>query len=63
MSKSARGKASKPGINKSKQYIDNVNAGAPGIYAWQFDDLNSTYNCRKTGGTVDYTITFCPAAP
>ena len=52
-----------PGINNSTQYITNVNSGAPGIYAWQFDDLNSTFNCRKTGGTVDYTITFCPAAP
>ncbi|MEE9913271.1 MAG: thaumatin family protein [Deltaproteobacteria bacterium] len=50
-----------PEIKNSTQYITNVNTGAPGIYAWQFDDLNSTYNCRKTGGTVDYTITFCPS--
>jgi hypothetical protein len=49
-----------PGIKNSTQYIANVNAGAPGVYAWQFDDLNSTFNCRKTGGSVDYTITFCP---
>jgi hypothetical protein len=52
-----------PNIKNSTQYITNVNAGAPGVYAWQFDDFNSTYNCRKTGGTVDYTITFCPSAP
>lgn len=50
-----------PEINKSTEYISNVNAGAPGVYAWQFDDFNSTYNCRKTGGVVHYTITFCPA--
>jgi hypothetical protein len=44
----------------SLQYISDVNAGIPGVYAWQFDDLNSTYFCRKDGGVVDYTITFCP---
>jgi len=49
-----------PDINKSAEYITNVNTGVPGVYAWQFDDLNSTFNCRKTGGAVDYTITFCP---
>ncbi len=49
-----------PNIKNSTQYITNVNAGIPGVYAWQFDDFNSTYNCRKTGGSVDYTITFCP---
>lgn len=50
-----------PDINKSTQYIEKVNAAVPGVYAWQFDDMNSTFKCRKTGGQVDYTITFCPA--
>lgn len=49
-----------PDINKSVEYITNVNRDVPGVYAWQFDDLNSTYICRKTGGHVDYIITFCP---
>jgi|GEM_PF-1339098 len=50
-----------PGIaTSSLQYIANVNSAIPGVYAWQFDDLKSTYFCRKTDGVVDYTITFCP---
>jgi hypothetical protein len=46
----------------SLQYISNVNSSIPGVYAWQFDDLNSTFFCRKTDGVVDYTITFCPTS-
>lgn len=45
---------------KSLSYIANVHDKCPGVYAWQFDDVNGTYNCRKTGGLVDYTVTFCP---
>ena len=52
-----------PGIaTNSLQYIDNVNSSIPGVYAWQFDDLKSTFFCRKTDGVVDYTITFCPTS-
>jgi hypothetical protein len=47
---------------QSLQFMQNVNAGAPGAYAWQFDDLQSSYVCRKTGGEVNYTVTFCPSA-
>jgi hypothetical protein len=49
-----------PAINRSVEYITAVNNAVPGVYAWQFDDQNSTFNCRKTGGQVDYEITFCP---
>ncbi len=41
-------------------YIADAHTGCPGVYAWQFDDSGSTYNCRKTGGEVDYDVTFCP---
>ena len=44
----------------SQEYIANVHKTCPGVYAWQFDDVNGTYNCRKTNGLVDYTVTFCP---
>jgi hypothetical protein len=47
---------------QSLEFIKNVNAGAPGAYAWQFDDLKSSYICRKTNGVVNYTVTFCPSA-
>ncbi|HEY3278287.1 MAG TPA: BACON domain-containing protein, partial [Syntrophorhabdaceae bacterium] len=45
---------------QSLEFIKNVNTGAPGAYAWQFDDLKSSYKCRKTDGVVNYTVTFCP---
>ena len=52
-----------PGIaTNSLQYIANINSGIPGVYAWQFDDLTSTFFCRKDDGVVDYTITFCPTS-
>lgn len=41
-------------------YIDTVRAACPKTYAWQFDDVAATFNCRKTGGLVDYEVTFCP---
>lgn len=41
-------------------YIDAVHAACPGAYAWQFDDVRASYQCRKTDGLVDYVITFCP---
>ena len=44
----------------SQSYIANVKASCPQVYAWQFDDKAATFNCRKTGGLVDYTVTFCP---
>jgi len=44
----------------SKSYIANVKASCPQVYAWQFDDRAATFNCRKTNGLVDYTVTFCP---
>jgi len=44
----------------SLDYIANVKTSCPTVYAWQFDDHAATYNCRKTDGLVDYTVTFCP---
>ena len=44
----------------SQDYIANVKAACPTVYSWQFADLNATFNCRKTDGLVDYTVTFCP---
>jgi hypothetical protein len=44
----------------SLSYIAAVKAVCPEVYAWQFDDHAATFNCRKTDGLVDYTVTFCP---
>lgn len=40
------------------QYITNVKSACPNAYSWQFSDLTSTMQCRKTSGLVDYDITF-----
>lgn len=47
--------------DNSKSYISTVHQTCPNVYAWQFDDSNSTYHCRKTNGLVNYTIEFCPS--
>jgi hypothetical protein len=47
----------------AQTYIANVHTACPGVYAWQFDDVNGSYQCRKTDGLVNYTVTFCPASP
>ena len=54
----------------AQSYIANVHAACPSVYAWQFDDTNGTFHCRKdpnpaTGapGMVDYVIEFCPGIP
>jgi hypothetical protein len=44
----------------SLSYISNLKTACPQAYGWQFDDANATFNCRKTDGLVDYTVTFCP---
>jgi hypothetical protein len=44
----------------SLSYVSAVKAACPEVYAWQFDDHAATFNCRKTDGLVDYTVTFCP---
>ncbi len=44
-------------------YIANVKQACPKVYAWQFDDVKATFNCRKTDGLVDYVIEFCPGVP
>ena len=41
-------------------YISAVKAVCPEVYAWQFDDHAATFQCRKTDGLVNYTVTFCP---
>jgi hypothetical protein len=41
-------------------YISAVKASCPEVYAWQFDDHAATFQCRKTDGLVNYTVTFCP---
>jgi hypothetical protein len=41
-------------------YISAVKAVCPQVYAWQFDDHAATFQCRKTDGLVNYTVTFCP---
>lgn len=41
-------------------YIAAVKKACPEVYGWQFDDAAATFNCRKTSGLVNYTITFCP---
>jgi len=45
----------------SQSYIANVKASCPQVYAWMFDDKAATFNCRKTNGLVNYTVTFCPS--
>ncbi len=43
-----------------QDYVTNIHAVCPNVYAWQFDDIAGTFNCRKTNGLVNYEITFCP---
>lgn len=44
-----------------KAYINNIQKVCSYVYAWQYDDFAGTFNCRKTNGMVDYTVTFtCP---
>jgi hypothetical protein len=52
--------ASRAWDTQAQSYIRTVHDACPNVYAWQFDDLNATFNCRKTGGLVSYTIEFCP---
>ena len=44
----------------SISFITAVKAVCPQVYSWQFDDHAATFNCRKTSGIVDYTVTLCP---
>jgi hypothetical protein len=44
----------------SLAYISAVKKACPQVYAWQFDDRAATFNCRKTSGLVNYSVTFCP---
>lgn len=44
-------------------YIDAVKKACPNVYSWQFSDVAGTFNCRKSGGLVDYIIEFCPTVP
>ena len=44
----------------SISFITAVKATCPQVYSWQFDDHAATFNCRKTAGLVDYTVTLCP---
>jgi len=44
----------------SLSYISAVKAVCPEVYSWQFDDHAATFQCRKTNGLVNYTVTFCP---
>lgn len=44
----------------SLSYIEAVHKACPKVYAWQFDDVKATFNCRKTAGLVDYAVEFCP---
>jgi hypothetical protein len=41
-------------------YISAVKTACPEVYAWQFDDHAATFQCRKTDGLVNYTVTLCP---
>ena len=42
-----------------REYITDVHDSCPRVYAWQFDDVKGTFNCRKTGGIVNYEVAFC----
>jgi len=42
-----------------QEYITDVHDSCPRVYAWQFDDVKGTFQCRKTGGIVNYKVTFC----
>jgi len=44
----------------SLTYISAVHSSCPKVYAWQFDDVKATFNCRRTNGLVDYKVEFCP---
>lgn len=37
-----------------------VHSSCPKVYAWQFDDVKATFNCRRTNDLVDYEVEFCP---
>ncbi len=39
-------------------YISTIKGACNRVYAWQFDDEAATFECRKTGGLVDYTVMF-----
>lgn len=48
---------------QSLSFIGTVREACPKVYSWQFDDMKATFNCRKTGGLVDYEVAFCPGIP
>jgi len=43
------------GYYRGKQFNTVFKDQCPDAYSWQFDDLNSTYQCKNS----DYRITFC----
>jgi len=49
--------------DNAQSYITNVKSACPKVYSWMFDDVSATFNCRKSGGLVDYMIEFCPPVP
>jgi hypothetical protein len=42
----------------AKDYVTNIKTACPNAYAWQYDDMSSTYRCRATGADqgVNYLI-------
>ncbi|KAJ3049237.1 hypothetical protein HK097_009742 [Rhizophlyctis rosea] len=45
-----------PRYDGNKRYDQFFKTQCPQAYSWQFDDLNSTFQCKET----DYEVTFCP---
>jgi len=45
---------------ESLEFVNTIHTDIPNVYAWQYDDVKSTYFCRRNNGAVNYTITFCP---
>ncbi|KAJ3043334.1 hypothetical protein HDV00_005337 [Rhizophlyctis rosea] len=45
-----------PKYDGNKRYDQVFKSQCPQAYSWQFDDLNSTFQCKNT----DYEVTFCP---
>jgi len=41
-----------------QDYVTEIHAVCPTIYAWQYDDTNGLFSCRGNGTLVNYTITF-----
>jgi hypothetical protein len=55
------GKHGRPGAAwaaEAQKYVDDVIAACPGVYGWQFHDMDSLFTCVDPEAPVDYEISF-----